>query len=539
MTFCAPKAAIASAYSRRAIDDLHGKTCMESLIEMQWTNQVDLDFCKEADLDMMYESTGATGLPATFWDAGRPVSTRIGASQPLAVFNLLEVSTRSGKLPLIALNPSKMESILRKLIAAKTPSLGGFSDLESILDSPRRKSDTVRLFFAAVFQRWFAGNGSLVARMDLPERARVDPVSPYHTFDEMFLEPLRRASPCLFVSAAVAHAGVHASLSDSVSAVPAGTPADLTPTRGVPSALRLAFQNKFLATSDQRHFSSTEFHDTIYEGLDVIRDYDDLKNFLKVALEAVALFRPVVREASLELDNSLLDFVDSLKRISNKGAVQPYDILTEISDLVPTLKALADKAYRRVKKSFKRATDTLDADKLAKRQALGSKSNVDPEIMDMMKESFQAFHHFQNNARRQPPQQRVPPQQFQQQFQRQLQNTQQRQRAPGAPNLAPPRQPNNNQNNGTPPRQTTPGAARHHACLKEAADILRGKFPQADPRQVQANVRRLISSERKCLSCRGDMQAGPNRVLVCAVNCVRPGLHPHNRAAVQSCAALQ
>ena len=379
--------------------------------------------------------------------------------------------------------------------------------------------------------------------MDIPDRAQVDPVAPYDSFVEMFLESLKRASPHLFVPG-----------------VPTTVPAEVTATAVVASpakavsALSLQFQNKYLATSDQRHFNSEEFHDCVSTGLDVIRRYVDLENFLTVTLQALKLFRPVVREASIELDNSLLDFLDAIRRIELRGEVQPYEILTEISENIPTLKRQADKAYRLVKAAFKRASDTLDAEKAAKRLAQGSKSNVDPAIMDMMKESFQAYHHLQSNSRnnnnnrnnnrqRQPPphgnqhqQQRAPPT-FQ--YQQQHYNPQ----APFRHQQPPLQQRGNvqqrNQQPRGPPGPPDEASLRHKAQVNEAQALLAAKFPTASRDQLYSTVRSLIMQDKQCLGCKGDLHLGPNNRLRCVANCTRQNLHPANRAKVQACDKLK
>ena len=122
-SFCAPQAAIANAYSRRATSDLDGKTTVECFIEAEFTKETDVDFNSNADLDTLFCSSGATGIPAPFWDSARPVSTRTGASHPFAVFNLKEASTKRGTLSLISLRPDVMEAILRRVIAEKAPNL--------------------------------------------------------------------------------------------------------------------------------------------------------------------------------------------------------------------------------------------------------------------------------------------------------------------------------------------------------------------------------------------------------------------------------
>ena len=384
--------------------------------------------------------------------------------------------------------------------------------------------------------------------MDIPDRAQVDPVAPYDTFVEMFLESLKRASPHLFVP------GVPAATSTVL-----GTTEPVVSPAKVVSALSLQFQNEYLATSDQRHFNSVEFHDCVSTGLDVIRRYVDLENFLTVTLKALKLFRPVVMEASIELDNSLLDFVDAIKRIEARGEVQPYEILTEISENIPTLKRQADKAYRVVKAAFKRANDTLDAEKAAKRQAQGSKSNIDPAVMEMMRESFQAYHHFQSNGRGnnnhltqsgernsnndqfQRPRPHVQQRPFQQQQQHQMQYRQQQQQ-PQQQQQHNPQQHNQqfwgHQPGGQNQMATSPQEGWHKALVDEAAAILRQNFPAAPTGQLYRTMRTLIMSDRKCLACRGDMQQTNGR-LTCIVDCTRPGLHPDNKNKLQTCTSLQ
>ena len=542
-SFCAPQAAIVNAYSRRAISDLDGKTTMECFIEAELTKETDIDFNSNADLDTLFCSSGATGIPASFWDPARPVSTRTGASHPFAVFNLKEVSTKRGTLSLISLRPDIMEAILRRVIAEKAPDVGGFTDLEAILDTPRLKPDGKRILFALAFQRWWAGNGSVTARMDIPDRAQVDPVAPYDSFVEMFLESLKRASPRLFVPGAPT----------PVPAAVTATAVLASPTKAV-SALSLQFQNKYLASSDQRHFNSEEFHDCVSTGLDVIRRYVDLENFLTVTLEALKLFRPVVREASIEPDNSLLDFLDAIKRIEARGEVQPYEILTEISENIPTLKRQADKAYRLVKAAFKRASDTLDAEKVAKRQAQGSKSNVDPAVMEMMRESFQVYHQLQSNSRNnnnnrnnnrnrqstplgtqnQHRQNQVAP--YQQQVNQQQPPL--RQQQPAYQPRGGTNQQRNQQGRG-PPGPPTDASMRHKSQVNEAITLLQAKFTSASREQLYTTVRGLIMQDRQCLGCRGDMHNGPNNRLACVANCTRSTLHPANKAKIQACDKLK
>jgi hypothetical protein len=240
--------------------------------------------------------------------------------------------------------------------------------------------------------------------------------------------------------------------------------------------------------------------------------YDDLENFRTQTLAALEIFRADRDSADREVEDSVQDLRDSLARMQKKTGQTPskYEVLDKISDWVPVLKEVSDRAYRVVKRHLKRQAETRDADREAER-ALKGGLKVDSAIEDYVKASMQAL-----MKHGQPAKPQVP-------------------KTPKTPKPVVP----------ATPKPTTPGprgpggpqkVARYQP-LVEGMEILKAKFPQATQDELYSCCKRNLLSIGKCLACKADSVI-VNQRKACSAKCNRTALHNSFKAVLQALTAV-
>lgn len=488
MTFYQPQPPLAAASSRRAVSELNGKDCVESLMMLGLVKDLDLDLSKDAELEAVFDGNGLLGIPATHWESTRPC-TRTAAAQSLAVSGYSNVAQHATKLKNVGIRTDVMKSIMELLNAERAVGVGGFSDLDEVL-AKKLPKDAIRLLFAAVFSRWICGNVSKSRRTDVPAHVRVDVVAPFGTYETVFLEAMRRASPSMFVKPPPG-GGFTPAAGD---AVLTGVKAGQTPV----TALELSFQNKYLQDSDNRRFNSEQLVRNMLGGLQVVRDFRDLERFRSTTLEALEIWRPDLGSSTLELDKDLSDFADSVRRVLRRdGAIPKLQLLSEIAEYIPSMKLEADARQRRVKQQLKRAKETTEAEKDAERVLKGAKSGVDAEMQEWVKGVIKSYH----SAAQSPTRGARTP----------------RQKNPTSAAT------------GTTPKTNAPNGggspSRRKGPVSDALEILRKKFPDASKEQHYKAVKKHIFGSNRCMACHGDTTKTATGKSACTVSCGRSDLH--------------
>ena len=312
---------------------------------MGYTADVSVNWSGKTSVNHLIEMS-RTALDASYFDATSP-SAVSQVAHAMAVHGFSEISSSTG-FPFKSIAPAVMFEVLKELTLRREGDVGGFSDLDQVLQLRNIEPNGLRFLFTAVLQAWLAGNTSNKGRLGFPAECKVSPLPPFDSYPKLVVEAIRKVTPSLFNNA------VADPRADSLNSLPSHnskSPGFPTVLEETVSPAQAAMESRLLDNMLKKNkravrLTGAQVLRMIAQGMPEIRRFQQLTNFcdnIELMLDNFErhkdpnnpLAPPFITCVQA---GDLKDQIESLKDDSPKGKANPYEILAALEE-IPQLKS--------------------------------------------------------------------------------------------------------------------------------------------------------------------------------------------------------